>query len=159
MSVVVAKGKAMAADSRGTMGSRIIPGNHNKILRARGVLIGCAGWYGLHELIDPKEWGEKDLRTRVRVLYSDFREATPSDNSDDTVPYELLVLNSHGLFFIDTTIVPIESGMWAIGSGSEFALGAAECLDGDDEAVVEEAAYLACKYDNGCSPPIHVHTL
>ena len=55
------------------------------------------------------------------------------------------------------SVVDFEDNFCALGSGREFAYGAAFALDDmDPEVIVRTAVESACKYDSSCGEPIFV---
>lgn len=70
--------------------------------------------------------------------------------------WEAMILNKDGVTTWDKSLrpLPISDDFYAIGSGSQLAMGAMEA-----GATAEEAALIACKRNPYCRAPVTVMTL
>ena len=114
-----------------------------KVHRVRGALIGLAGKLhvdGQHFL----DWYQAGMVTPPEF---DFEESVA------------LVLDYDGLWIFDSnciTLVKVERGREAIGTGGKGAICAYEALGWSNP---RRAVTIACKHDGGSRPPIRVYRL
>ena len=112
-----------------------------------------------------------DLRDRLSIfesfrrLHGELKEhyfLNPKDEGDETDPYEssridALIAGPHGIFGVYALREVYEyRRFWAIGSGSEYALGAMHaCYDGAESAEAVAAAGVAAgaEFDTGSGLP------
>ncbi|NQU44759.1 hypothetical protein HQ520_15830 [bacterium] len=167
MSIVVAVTKdnqtVIASDSQTTFGNLRLPVDNHVARKIRPVgpaWLASTGWGFYEDIFD-------DFISRKRVsglanrkailsfflnLYRDLHErygmVNDQANNDDKSPFadldsSFLVVNRQGIFSIssDMSITPFRK-YYAIGSGSDFALGALQVLF-DHDLTAEELAYKA----------------
>lgn len=181
MSVIVAVKKdgktVMAADSQSNFGSQKFSDDNlsdMKILRHNKSLIGFSGWtlYDniLKDFLSKKANGSLRLNTTASV-YSVFRKfysALSKDyafndehnrSKEDSSPFadldtNFLIANKSSIFLIsDDLCVSSFNQFYAVGSGSEYALGALYTLyskDLDANQIAYEAVEAASHYDIYC---------
>lgn len=157
----------MGADSQSLVGDRILRGDCRKIFSGAGFAIGHAG-YAKHALI------ANDLLARMnfsspwdflKTLRGELEEGGYKPERDEGATGlqvwgdTFLLVMGGGAYHIGNDFYPneIESGFWAIGSGSEYALGAAFALRKEQpETIIREALKAACHYDTGTGGKLHV---
>ena len=180
--VVVRKGAraCIAADTLTSFGdvkqSSAYALSHDKIFEHAGNYVGLVG-SAAHDavvrslLADAGE--EYDFRSRMAIFES-FRRIHPllkehyylNPKEDDDTPYEssridALIANRHGVFSVFSLREVFEySRFWAIGAGSDFALGAMfgvydRCDDACEIARVGVAA--ATEFDNASALPMTLY--
>ncbi|MBL8168463.1 MAG: MFS transporter [Acidobacteria bacterium] len=85
------------------------------------------------------------------------------DISYETSQMEVLIANPHGIFGVPSLREVMEyEKFWAFGSGTDFALGALQCLYDrfdDAEEIARRAVETAAVFDNGTALPLTVHTV
>ena len=133
MTTVAFDGITLAADSQ-TNGSYVE--YHNKIARIGNVVVACAGT--VSEIAQFQRWC-KD-RTKDKPILTDF---------------SCLEIRSGKVYYYDENLEPLTPSIpVAIGSGSDFAMGA--MLAG---ATAKEAVKIACKLDSNSGGKIKTVTL
>jgi ATP-dependent protease HslVU (ClpYQ) peptidase subunit len=186
MSTVVAVKKAgmicIAADSLTSFGdlrlSAQFDAGYNKILQHDDNYIGIVG-SSAHQLVLESMLQDKKLKTdfssRLNVFES-FRAFHPvlkekyflnaKDEDDD--PYEsthidALIVNPHGMFGIHALREVTEyTRFWAIGSGSEYALGAMYTVFDDyasAEQIAEAGVRAGAEFNNASAMPMTMNTV
>jgi ATP-dependent protease HslVU (ClpYQ) peptidase subunit len=163
MSIVVAVRKrgqtCLAADSQNNFGSHQVPGDNSRVRKVRRVgeaLLGATGWGIYDNILDELLRADADpkLESRERVfdfflgLWKALHERYPFVNDqaekDDSpfgnVDASFLVASAAGILYVasDLSVTPFEK-YFAIGSGADFALGAAYNLY-DQDLTAEEIA-------------------
>lgn len=138
MTTIAANLNRMAADSRVVAA----PGSFNsdKLLRTKRGIVGAAG----------------DGAYCVAVIeWFDGKRAKP--RIPKAAEFAALLLNEKGLFYIeyDLALNRVHEGIYAIGSGAEYALGAMErdLLLGNDPDPVT-AVMCACRRDCNSAEPV-----
>ena len=136
MTTILANRSQMAADTFDTDGGR-----SRKIYEGNGFLIGesCADIYYSARLI---HW-----------VLDGNRGPAPEPADSDEKEGSLLILRPAGLFTLDWHGVEVlrTNEFFAVGSGSEYALGAMAA-----GASLEQALAIAAEYDEATKPPFIV---
>ncbi len=186
MSTVVAVIKAgkicIAADSLTSFGdlrlNSTYDADHDKILRHGDNYIGIVG-SAAHQLVLQSLLNDKKTKTDFSsklAVFESFRSfhpvlkekyfLNPKDEDDD--PYEstqidALIANSHGLFGIHSLReVTQYTKFWAIGSGSEYALGAMFAVyDMCDHAedIAAAGVRAGAEFNNASAMPMSSYVL
>ena len=172
----------IAADSLTTFGDlklgSVYDAAHEKIQTFKDSYIGIVG-SAAHSLVVESvlhdEDVEIDLSSRM-AIFETFRMLHPvlkekyflNAKEEDNDPYEStqidgLIINPHGMFGIHSLREVSEyKKFWAIGSGSEYALGAMYAAY-DKCETAEEIAQLGVKagaeFSNGSSMPLSSYTV
>jgi len=185
MSTIVVVKKAgkvcIAADSLTSFGDlrmgSVYDASHDKILKHKESYIGIVGSAAhslvMESILNDKEI-EVDFSSRL-AIFETFRHLHPilkekyflnaKDEDDD--PYEstqidALIVNPHGLFGIHSLREVSEyNRFWAIGSGSEYALGAMYALYNRCETADEIAkagVEAGAEFNNATSMPMSSYT-
>jgi ATP-dependent HslUV protease, peptidase subunit HslV len=181
--VVVRKNgfSAIAADTLTTFGNtRLTPQNdasYDKILTYGDTYIGLCGSAAHHLVLDSAMRRIPDLRLHGKSeIFESFRRMHPilkdehflNPKEDDEDPYEssqitALIANPSGIFAVYSMREVFEyNRFWAIGSGSEFALGAMHQTYAryDNPADIARAGIEAgCEFDKSSSLPMTLYTL
>lgn len=134
MTTIAWRGSVLASDSAITYGNT--QGVCRKLIKAPGVAYGLAGdASSIFQFIDMIREGVDPFDIKIK---GDF---------------DCLMLNRDGCYFIQRNDYPIalEGDFWAIGSGSEFAIGA---MAASKRVTARKAIEIACKYNPGTQPPI-----
>jgi ATP-dependent HslUV protease subunit HslV len=186
MSVIVAVRKgpeiAIAADSQDNFGDlRPPPENHEAIkLRVIGdSVLGSSGW-ALYDDIFAHYLARRrvSLPDRPAVFnffvkfWKDLRKNYPFVNDqpgkESETPFanldaSFLVASPGGIFLVSSNMSVSEFRQYyAIGSGSDYAIGAVHALYGDlkdPEVIAHRAVQAAMAYDNSCGGRITSHKL
>ncbi|MEE2907525.1 MAG: hypothetical protein VX527_06780 [Planctomycetota bacterium] len=147
-----------------------------KILTMGNAFIGGTGWAVYDDIIDhwmqekepPALGSKKEVFSFFLELWRSMRDGYPfvndQANSKDTPFTDLdssfLVAAHGGIFKVSSDLgVTAFNQYAAIGSGSEYALGAIEALwhrQDDDESLVREAIEAACRLDVHCGGQIEL---
>lgn len=182
--VVVRKGRqaCIACDTLATVGSRKQKAHYvqapDKIFQFQGSYIGTTG-YAVHNAVlqsyftrypenvslDTPAGIFETWRTMHKILREEYH-MNPRRETDD--PYETtrisaLVVNPRGIFGV-TPARDVESfpRFWAIGSGTDYALGAMLVLYArtDDVAAIASAGVEAgAEFDDASDLPVIVHAV
>jgi len=173
---------AIAADSCNSFGTLRVPRENNlgrKLHPVGDAWIASAGWGAYSNLLDeylplqPKPaLGSVSEVYRFflefwRSLKRDYQYVNDQGHTTES-PWaqfdaSFLVAGPSGLFLVSSNIsvTPFRQ-YWAIGSGQEYALGAAlACYDSDRDAgdVARTAVDAGIAFDDGCQGPIDVQTV
>ena len=182
--VVVRKGDCacIAADTLTSFGdvkqSSAYELSHDKIFEHAGShvgLVGSAAHDAVVRSLLADAGGDYDFSSRMAIFES-FRRIHPllkeryylNPKEDDDAPYEssridALIANRHGVFSVFSLREVFEySKFWAIGAGSEFALGAMfgvydRCDEAEEIARVGVAA--AAEFDNASALPMTLYSV
>lgn len=185
MSTIVIVKKAgkvcIAADSLTSFGDlrmgSVYDAAHDKIQKYKDSYIGIVG-SAAHALVIESILNNKDIEIDFSsrlAIFETFRKLHPilkekyflnaKDEDDD--PYESthidgLIINPHGIFGIHSLREVSEyTKFWAIGSGSEYALGAMFAVY-DKSATVENVAKVGveagAEFNNASAMPLSIYT-
>jgi len=167
----------MAADSRSSSGTFIWPERSQKILRVGARLYGAAGSDLVLEIIMVAARGEHPTGSPQRFrdnLWEHLRERgweRESNRGGEAAGYnvQIIVAAAEGLWGIvgDGTIWQPQCNFIAIGSGQDFAYGAAMALmansnysdDRDAEHLLRTCCRIACEFRSDCGGEIVVEKL
>lgn len=182
--VVVRKGRAacIACDTLATIGSRKQKAQYveapDKIFRFQDSFIGTTG-YAVHNTVLQSYFSRfpenvsldtpagifETWRTMHKVLREEYH-MNPRRETDD--PYETtrmtaLVANPRGIFGV-TPARDVESfpRFWAIGSGTDYALGAMFVMysrTDDVEAIARAGVEAGAEFDDASDLPVIVHAI
>ena len=172
---------AIAADTLTTFGNtRLTPQNdasYDKILSFEDSHIGLCGSAAHHLVMDSAMRRIPDLRLHGKSeIFETFRKLHPilkdehflNPKEEDDDPYEssqitALIANPTGIFSVYSMREVFEyNRFWAIGSGSEFALGAMHQSYArfDNPADIARAGIEAgCEFDKSSSLPMTLYTV
>lgn len=99
------------------------------------------------------------------VLKDEYFLNTTEEEGDEYESSQIdgLIANPHGIFGIYSMREVYEfERFWAIGSGTDYALGAMfakyETFD-EPERIAETAVKAACEFDDGCGLPFTLHSV
>lgn len=186
MSVIVAVRKGsqivIAADSQDNFGDlRPPPENHEAIkLRTIGdSVLGSSGWALYDDIFAhylAKRRAVLDSRAAVFQFFvkfwRDLRKSYPFVNDqpgkESETPFanldaSFLVASPGGIFLVSSNMSVSEFRQYyAIGSGSDYAIGAVHALYEEDrplEEIAERGVRAAIAYDNSCGGRITSHTV
>ncbi len=136
MTTIVANMKGMASDTRVTGGPMF---NTTKVRRIGDSLYGGAG--NLSQILKMFLWFENPDQVPSWKEHPEF---------------SILQVSPRGLFVWESEMVaiPIDTPFYAIGSGSEYAMGALAC-----GATLEKAVEVAAMFDPGTSGALHFEPL
>jgi ATP-dependent protease HslVU (ClpYQ) peptidase subunit len=143
MTVVAWDGKTLAADKRALAGGLI--STVTKIRKIGKLLCGVAGAFTSgQELLAWVELGRKPDDFPVEIF------------DDDELYADLLIIEAGKILKYERSPIPIllEDKIYAIGSGSPFALAAMYC-----GKTAEEAIAVAASFDAGCGNGVDTLTL
>lgn len=173
---------AIAADTLVSAGpmklSAAYNASHGKILRVGDTFLGMAGWVASQQVLDslfrfaggaPSFGSRQDIFEVFRLVHVRLRdEYFLIPRTDPTDAYEssqmnALLVNGAGIFTVGAwrTVTEYER-FWAIGSGSEYALGAMHALyekSNDVLAIAEAAVRAAADFDAATAAPIESHVI
>lgn len=173
---------AIAGDTLTSYGNRRLSAEHNanpgKVLQLGDSYIGCVG-ASAHRLVLEHMFQEAETAPRLSSrleIFDLFRSVHPrlkqeyflNPRDEERDPYEssqmvLLIANRHGIFGCYSLREVFEYGrFWAIGSGSDYALGAMHAVY-DHVAEVDEIARAgvraAIDFDEATGGPMTLHTV
>ena len=181
MSTIVVVKKAgkvcIAADSLTSFGDlrlgSVYDADHDKILSSQGSHIGIVG-SAAHQLVMESILADKEIETDFSsrmAIFETFRSLHPllkekyflnaKDEDDD--PYEstqidALIASQHGIFGVHSLREVSEyTKFWAIGSGSEYALGAMFAvydLLGTAEEIAAAGVSAGAEFNNASAMPM-----
>lgn len=136
MTTIAANLEGMASDSRVSGGPMF---NTTKLRRINGSLYAGAG--NLSQILKMFLWFENPDQAPV------WKEAPE---------FHILQVSPMGLFVWESEMIaiPIDTPFYAIGSGSEYAMGALAC-----GASLEQAVTIASMFDPGTSSTVHLEFL
>ena len=186
MSVIVAVRKGsqivIAADSQDNFGDLRPPPENHEALKLRKIgdaVLGSSGW-ALYDDIFAHYLGKRrvSLTHRASVFnffvkfWKDIRRnysfvndqpgketETPFANLDAS----FLIATTEGIFLVSSNMSVSEFRQYyAIGSGSDYAIGAVHALyerEKDPAAIADRAVRAAMAYDNSCGGRITSHTV
>lgn len=186
MSVIVAVKKnnriCIAADTLSTRGnikvsSRHIRGNQ-KIYKLGESYIGVVGWQAIVQIVEHiiiNSPNSLNLSSRGTIFESllalqgilkEKYYIETQENEEQPVEsnqMSAIIINRNGIFEIDSYREVHEMNeYWAIGSGSNFALGAMNALydkDYSPEEIATEGVISAAEFDDGCGLPLTLKTI
>jgi len=149
----------MGADSRIVHDNfKFTSNNYPKIIKYDNCAIGYAGNTTpkrVLESLNPVLRTQKDVYKFTKKLFEKLKEL-----DGDELETELLICTKKAIYMADKYLDCFEMGnYWAIGSGSEFALGAMEILNTmglNPKSQIEEALKTASKYCTDVGPPYKV---
>jgi len=172
---------AIAADTLTTFGNtRLTPQNdasYDKILCYEGSYIGLCGSAAHHLVIESSMRRLPELRLNGKSdIFESFRRLHPvlkdehflNPKEDDDDPYEssqitALIANPSGIYAVFSLREVFEyNRYWAIGSGSDYALGAMHQAYSrfDNPADIARAGIEAgCEFDKSSSLPMTLYTV
>lgn len=136
MTTIAANLEAIASDSRVSGGPMF---NTTKLRRIGDSIYGGAG--NLSQILKMFLWFENPDCSPI------WKEAPE---------FHILQVSPRGLFVWESEqiAIPIDTPFYAIGSGSEYAMGALAC-----GATLEQAVTVASMFDPGTSATVHVELL
>jgi len=146
----------IGSDSQTTAGGEVWNMTNPKVIVNNGIIIGTAGEMRLLDIleytdlpayeddIDARKWMVTKFVPHLRAAFTKA-EIKPMDE-DGCYPIGLLVVVDGQVFEIDSSLAvgQVHSGLYSVGSGHEYALGALEA-----GATVMEALTIARNHDNG----------
>jgi ATP-dependent protease HslVU (ClpYQ) peptidase subunit len=172
----------IACDTLATIGSRKQKAHYvsapDKIFRFHDSLIGTTG-YAVHNAVLQSYFARYPENVSLdtpagifetwRIMHKVLREEyhmNPRRETDD--PYETtrmtaVVANARGIFGV-TPARDVESfpRFWAIGSGTDYALGAMFAMytrTGDVQEIARAGVEAGAEFDDGSDVPVLIHTL
>lgn len=184
MSIVVAITKnnrtVMASDTMGFYGSQRVPTDNSKVVKIRRVgtaLLAMTGWTVYDNIFEdflaqektPALGSSKEIFTFFLGLWKELHERYPfvndqADNKDSPfgdLDASFLIANGSGIYKIssDTNVSRFDK-YYAIGSGSDYALGAVfTTYDRSDDAadLARRAVETAMNFDVYCGGEIDLY--
>lgn len=164
----------LGSDSRTSSNGFKFPGNHTKIFSQNGILFGICGNVRYNDIIRYRleiPYQHEDV-SDIEYLCTDFIDSlrfalesakySKEENNISSVPFESMILlgykNKLYSIFHDYSILEFND-YYAIGSGSDFALGSLETsrnLGISPRKRIELALEAACKFSVGCAPPFNI---
>ena len=183
MSIVVAITKnnrtVMASDSMGLYGSQRVPTDNSKAIKVRQVgssYLAMTGWSVYDNVIDdfigdkpPTFRDTREIFSFFMTLWRELHEryafvndqAVSKDSPFGDLDASFLIANAAGIFKVasDTNVSKFDK-YYAIGSGSDYALGAIYPLyDGDHDAsgLATVGVETAINFDAYCGGEIEVY--
>ena len=186
MSIVVAitKGQrtVIAADTMGFYGSQRVPIENSRAVKVRPVgtaYLAMTGWSVYDNILDdmikknpkPSLNSTQEIFTFVMAMWHELHEHYPFVNDQSATkdsPFgdldsTFMVANSNGIFKVasDTNVSKFEQ-YYAIGSGSDYAMGALHALydsDLDAKALAQRAIATAIHFDCYCGGEIDLYSI
>ena len=186
IAVAVRKGReiVVAADTQSNFGSaRAAPDNHraHKIMPVGDALVATSGWGLYANILDdyvarmkraPALGSEREVfrffQQFWHALKDQYTLVNDQCHKDDDSPFgdldaSFLVVNRAGIFFVssDTSVTPFDK-YHAVGSGTDFALGALHALYDevpDPEMLARRACETAIAFDLNCGGSVDVERL
>ncbi|MEZ5424882.1 MAG: hypothetical protein R2747_01335 [Pyrinomonadaceae bacterium] len=186
MSIVVVVKKndkaVIASDSFSTFGNtRVSPTylrNYQKIHRVGDSFIGLVGATAhdnvFEHLIETESENLRfddskaifDTYLKLHSILKDKYFLNTQERDDDeyeSSQIDALIANPNGIFGMYSLREVYEfERFWAIGSGTEFALGAMYSVydhSDEPEKIAETAVRAACEFDDGCGLPLDIFTV
>jgi ATP-dependent HslUV protease subunit HslV len=185
MSVVVVVKKAgrcvIAADSLSSFGRTKVSPTYircNKIHEANGSYIGLVGATVHDNVLEHLIEREKEILNfddenaifdtylKLHAILKERYFLNPVESEDDeyeSSQIDALIANSKGIFGMYSLREVYEfQKFWAIGSGTEFALGAMLAvydLFDEPEQIAEAGVRAACEFDDGCGLPMDLYSV
>jgi ATP-dependent protease HslVU (ClpYQ) peptidase subunit len=180
MSIVCAaiKGNevAIAADTQMSFGSMAVGAdnlkNCGKLYAVKDSVIGLVGWAAVssamgHLIEEEGQMFSLDERSQIYKTFLKLHDVLKKDYylnpyEDSDQPLEssqiyALIINKYGLFEVCRFREVCEyRKYWAIGSGSEYALGAIQAMyesEATAQQLVEAGVSAAAAFDKGCALP------
>lgn len=162
----------MGSDSRTMSGNFIFNSTGNKIIEFENITIGFCGSCRISDVINSSfvmpdhPSGKSDLQymqsnfiNAIRECLESAKASSVEENNTSSMDKSALLILYHDKFYTvecDYSILEY-SDFVAIGSGSDFALGALEVTkDLEPEIRVTKALEAACKFNAGCAPPFQI---
>lgn len=107
-----------------------------------------------------------DTYLKLHIILKERYFLNPNESDDDeyeSSQMDALIANSNGIFGMYSLREVYEfQKFWAIGSGTEYALGAmfsAYKLFDEAEKIAEIGVKAACEFDDGCGLPIDMYSV
>jgi ATP-dependent protease HslVU (ClpYQ) peptidase subunit len=187
MSVIVAVRKGtqitIAADTQDNFGDLRPPADNHEAIKLRpvgGAVLGASGWALYDDILEDylERRPRVSLRNRKEVFsffvqfWKDLKKHYPfvndqpgkeSDSPFANLDASFLVASPGGIFLVSSNMsVSDFRKYYAIGSGSDYALGAVHAVYDEvknPETIAERAVLAAIAYDNSCGGRIVSHTI
>ncbi|MCH8193072.1 MAG: MFS transporter [Planctomycetes bacterium] len=175
---------AMAADQMTTLGPLKVPAhfksNASKIIRTGDSFIGIPGYVACIRTMESvvKTYSDRIDLTSCASIFETFRALhtvlvdeyySLTEEQDEDQPYqsnqlEMIIANETGIYRIDSyRDVGKYTRFWAVGSGSDCALGAMETIydnpDQSAQVIAERGVEVACMFDSGSGLPLESYTI
>jgi ATP-dependent protease HslVU (ClpYQ) peptidase subunit len=157
---------SMASDGRAKM-RMLAP----KVVRTGDLLVGVCGSLRVRDTVEYvalPERGEamKDdreylVRSYVPHLRAALKDAgvLATDDGLDEVDSNMLLAYRKRLYSLYDDFSLLEHAEWAVGSGSEYALGSLFSTSGDPAKRIKTALQAACEFSPSCGPPFVLEKL
>jgi ATP-dependent protease HslVU (ClpYQ) peptidase subunit len=141
-----------------------------KIFRVGEMLIGVCGSLRVRDIVEfvplPARL-ESDTNDRgylvtsyVPQLRNALKEAGVLDADEvDSFDGGMLIAYRGRLFQVYSDFAIMEQERWAVGSGSDYALGSLFSTSGDPQKRIKTALQAACEFSPSCAPPFHIEKL
>lgn len=141
-----------------------------KIFRSGEMLIGVCGALRVRDVVEfitANERGEGVVNDRafliqnyVPALRSGLKDAGVLDTDEgDAFDGGMLIGYRGRLFQLYSDFALMEHERWAVGSGSEYALGSLFSTSGEPQKRIKTALQAACEFSPSCGPPFVIEKL
>lgn len=142
-----------------------------KVFRVGDMLIGVCGTVRGRDVIEfagtpdrPESMtGDREylIRTYVPHLRQAMKESGMLSIDDGIEEYygAMLIGYRERLYVLDSDFSIMEHERWAVGSGSEYALGSLFSTTGDPQKRIRQALNAAVEFSPTCGPPFHIEKL
>ena len=130
----------------------------SKLINKKNYIIGFSESYRLRDIIEEDTKLPVDIKT-MRSLRS-FRDRIIPVTKEEEITFGLIIISSGGIFDIDSDYqIHKINNYIAIGSGSDFALGALRAILRTSESAaiaVREAVEAAIFHSSTCGGNVHI---
>lgn len=142
-----------------------------KVFRTGEMLIGVCGTVRVRDVVEftaPPERTESItndreylVRSYIPALRAAFRDAGTLSTDDGVEEFggAMLLAYRGALYEMCYEFSLMERAEWAVGSGSEYALGSLFSTSGDPQKRIRTALQAACEFSPSCGPPLVIEKL
>lgn len=160
----------MGCDSMASIGDAKMPMIAPKIVRVGDLLVGICGAVRVRdvveyttppdrsEIVGDREFLVRSYIPQLRAALKDAGALTSEDGTE-CMDADIMIGYRGTLYTLLGDFCLLSAGAWAVGSGSEYALGSLYSTSGDPAKRIRKALQAASEYSRSCGPPYHMFKL
>jgi ATP-dependent protease HslVU (ClpYQ) peptidase subunit len=141
-----------------------------KVFRVGEMLVGVCGSLRVRDIVEfvslparlESETSDRAFLVTqyIPTLRSSLKDAGVLDSEEvDAFDGGMLIGYRGRLYQLYADFAVMEQERWAIGSGSDFALGSLYSSTGEPKARIKKALEAACEFSPSCAPPFVIERL